>query len=207
MILALDTSGSDLVACLLDDSVQVVAARVVPGRRHQDVILEVLDELLGGGAAVAGLRAIAVVRGPGSQTGLRVGLSTAEGLAYGGRLPLLPLSSLAVAAHRTSAGGEVIAVVSAGRSNVYAQRADGERELVGRRILCGLGEVRSRVDGGAELPVTGEPALMARSEELGLRAALPTRPADQALATAVRLGLNAGALLAYHQLTGDYGEP
>ena len=206
MILALDTSGGELLACLLDDTLEVVATRVAPGPRHQDVILDVVGELLGDGAAVARLQAIAVVRGPGSQTGLRVGLSTAAGMAYGGRVGLLPLSSLAVAAHRTEVPGEVLAMVSAGRSNVYAQRAGARREMVGARVLCGIAEVTDRLGGAGAPALIGEPALMARAEALGMGVAETTRSAGGALAAAVRDALNAGALLAYHQLTGDYGE-
>lgn len=206
MILALDTSGGELVACVLDSALQGGAWRVVPGRRHQDVIIDVVDELLGGAGALAGLEAIAVVRGPGSQTGLRVGLSTALGMAYGGRLGLLPLSSLGVAASRAAGDEDVVAMVSAGRAHVYAQRAEGAAGLVGQRVLCGLAEVGDRVDGGAGLAVVGEPALMTEAARIGLRPAAPARSSQDALAAAVRQGLNAGALLAYHQLTGDYGE-
>ena len=206
MILALDTSGGELVACLLDDALQVRGARVVTGKRHQDAILDVVQGLLGGGSEVAGLRAIAVVRGPGSQTGLRVGLSTAEGMAFGGRVALLPLSSLVVAAHRAGVAGEVIAVVSAGRSNVFAQRADGARELVGPRVLCDVGQLAERIEGAPGVMVAGEPALLARAAAAGLRVASPLRAPEDALAESVRVGLNSGPLLAYHQLTGDYGE-
>ncbi len=206
MILAMDTSGAELVVCLLDHGLEVQAWRVVPGRRHQDVVIDVVSEVLGGAAVVAGLGAIAVVRGPGSQTGLRVGLSTALGMAYGGDLQMLPLNSLVVAAMRAASGEDVVAVVSAGRSNVYAQRATSNGQLAGPRVLCALSEVGETVEGGAGLPVIGEPALVSLATELGLRPALPARASQDALAGAVRQGLNAGALLAYHELTGDYGE-
>jgi len=183
-----------------------MAAFVVPGRRHQDVVMDVVRDLLGGGASVDRLDAVAVVRGPGSQTGLRVGLSTAAGLAFGGRIAILPLSSLAVAALRSRAPGEVVAIVSAGRSNVYAQRATGTRELVGPRVLCAIADIGDRLGCAVVPSLSGEPALVARAAALGMSVGEPTRPAPEALAAAVREGLNAGALLAYHQLTGDYGE-
>jgi tRNA threonylcarbamoyladenosine biosynthesis protein TsaB len=206
MILALDTSGGELVACLINAEMRVVKSRVVPGRRHQEVVLEVVEELLGTRAAVVGLSAIGVVRGPGSQTGLRVGLATAEGLAFGGRVNLLPLDSLVVAAHRSTAPGPLVAVVSAGRTNVYARAFARGPRASGTRVLCALEDVHARLGVSEPLPLSGEPQLTSRAQAMGLAVAPPRAPTE-ALAAAVREGIKAPGLLAYHQLTGDYGEP
>ena len=206
MILALDTSGGELLACLLADDLTVDASVCVPGRRHQDGILAAIEEVLGGHREVAGLTAIAVVRGPGSQTGLRVGLAAAEGLAFASRRPLLPLSSLSVAAHRAVTDGDLLAAVSAGRSNVYVQRfrASGdERFPVGARLLCGATAVRAQLTGDPAVQLAAEPALV---DSFGN--SLPTRVNNgvQALAAATREAAGKGIAMSYHQLAGDYGE-
>ncbi|MFN2463420.1 MAG: tRNA (adenosine(37)-N6)-threonylcarbamoyltransferase complex dimerization subunit type 1 TsaB [Candidatus Dormibacteria bacterium] len=206
MIIAIDTSGGDLVVSLLDQGLQLSASRIVPGRRHQDSILGALQELVGDAHTVAGLAGIAVVRGPGSQTGIRVGLSTAQGMAFGARVPLLALNSLEVAAARVTSPRPLVALVSAGRTNVYAQHVGAEGALQGARRLVALTELASDTDWIDGREVVGEAALMAQVMGLGPALASPLRGSDEALAAAVRTALQGGVQLAYHQLTGDYGE-
>ena len=205
MILALDTSGGELLACLLADDLEVTGGVCVPGRRHQETILAAVEEVLGGRQEVARLSSIAVVRGPGSQTGLRVGLAAAEGLAFASRLSLWPLSSLSVAAHRATSDGDVLAAVSAGRSNAYVQlfHARGtERVPAGARVLSGASELRDRLTDPA-LQLAAEPALM---EAIGQASRGRLNSGVLALAAATREAVRKGAAVSYHQLTGDYGE-
>ena len=206
MILALDTSGGELLICLLADDLSVVASVCLPGRRHQEGILAVVEEVLGGRREVARLTSIAVVRGPGSQTGLRVGMAAAEGLAFASRRPLLPLSSLSVAAHRAVTDGDVLAAVSAGRSNVFVRRfraRGSERIPVGARLLSGPAAVRAQLSGEPAVQLAAEPALMDTFCD-----SLPVRvnTGVQALAAATREAVGNGVAVSYHQLTGDYGE-
>lgn len=208
MILALDTSGGELVACLLDEAGELAQGVVVPGRMHQAHVLDAVARLLARDGAKA-LLAIAVARGPGSQTGLRVGLSTAEGLGFARRLPLLPLDSLAVAAHRAAlVDGEVLALVSAGRRNVYARRfrADGPaRSAVGERRLGALEEAAALVSEGPAT-VAAEPSLVEAWRAAGLGEAAPARGGAEALAAAAAEALGRDQPVAYDQLRGDYGE-
>ena len=197
MILALDTSGTELLVALVDDGRQV-AGRAVPGPRHQDQIIELVSDLAGD--RLAALEALAVSRGPGSHTGLRVGLSTASGIAFARRLPIYPLSSLAVAAQRApSQAGRVLAIVAAGRGRVYVQQfdrtGDGLRAAGARRLetLEGLA-----VEGAA---VAGEPTLLAQ-----LGAPPGARSGVDALTAAVVEAVGAGEAVNYDQLTGDYGD-
>jgi len=206
VILALDTSGGELLACLLDDDGTWQRGAAEPGGRHQARILGVVEELLGGTRA-AQLTAIAVARGPGAQTGLRVGLATAEGLGFGGRLPLLSLSSLAVAAHRLVSGGDVVAAVSAGRSNVYAQvfTASGpQRAMKGGRVRCSINDMHVQLDVDPATPVAAEPAVLA-----GMGGGVVTgssRNGWEALAAAAREALLTHPVVTYDGLAGDYGD-
>src|SRR5688572_7644865 len=99
MILALET-GSSLASLALMDGLDIVAETAF---RHRMVLsrdlMPAIDELLAGaGAAWDDVEAVAVGLGPGSFTGLRIGVVTAKALAWAARRAVLGISSLAALA-------------------------------------------------------------------------------------------------------------
>ena len=127
-ILLIETSTAQLSAALAEDGA-VTAFRTCDEPRMQAALTapyvkEVLDEK---GLTVKDLDAVCVGRGPGSYTGLRVGVSTAKGLCFGAGIPLLSAGTLDVLvseAHRLGvvpAGCRaVVPMVDARRMEVYA---------------------------------------------------------------------------------------
>ena len=113
-VLALDTATPYLVLGTLD------AERVLHrGRRHAETLLDDLEAFLAhAGLERRAIELIVVGEGPGSYTGLRVGLSTALGLARGLGVPVVGAASLAAAAARGR--GRVRALLSARNRQVYA---------------------------------------------------------------------------------------
>lgn len=96
-ILCIETSASALSVCLAEDGC-VLADRVCTEPRRQaaltaPLVKEVLDAA---GCTVKDCDAVCVSAGPGSYTGLRVGASTAKGLAFGAGIPLLAVGTLDV---------------------------------------------------------------------------------------------------------------
>jgi len=121
-ILAIETSA-ELASCalLVGDTVIV---RSTPGvRSHSQSILPMVQQLLQeAGIALADCDAIAFGAGPGSFTGVRTACGVAQGLAYGAKLPVLPLVTLEAMAEacRAATGAvEVLAVLDARMSEVY----------------------------------------------------------------------------------------
>jgi tRNA threonylcarbamoyladenosine biosynthesis protein TsaB len=201
-VLAIDTSGGELLLALVDGDGAMLGGLAEAGGRHQERVIGAISELTGPDGLVA-LAAVAVARGPGSHTGLRVGLATAEGIAFARRLPIYPLSSLAVAAHRARLErGGVTALVNAGRGRVHVQRFDTDGGGLRPSAGPALAEIEAIAVPGM---VAGEPQLMAAAAGAGLAVA-PLVPGDEALVAVVRQAIGDGSAVAYHELRGEYGD-
>jgi tRNA threonylcarbamoyladenosine biosynthesis protein TsaB len=130
-MLAFDTSTPCARVAVLSPAGDRLAAAEKVAARHSSNLLRLCDEVLRAtGTAVKDLAAIACGAGPGSFTGLRVGLAVAKGLALADRIPLVLVSSLdALAVDLTGTNGEglVLPCIDAGKGQVYGRlyRAGG----------------------------------------------------------------------------------
>jgi len=120
-LLAVDTATEICGVALAIDG-QVKAELILNrGVTHTQSVLSTIDAALGMAGISAGqVDAYAVTRGPGSFTGLRIGISTVKGLALATGKPLLGISSLDVLAHQASGRADLICpVMDARRREVY----------------------------------------------------------------------------------------
>ena len=120
MILALDTA-TRAVSLALAEAGQIVAEATWRSENNHTLELAPAVERLLAEAAVAprDLTALAVAIGPGSFTGVRIGLGFAKGLALACSLPLLGVRTLDIAIRALpAAGGQAVAVIQAGRGRV-----------------------------------------------------------------------------------------
>jgi tRNA threonylcarbamoyladenosine biosynthesis protein TsaB len=159
LILALDTClGASSVAILDGDTVR--AARSEPMTRgHQERIAVLAREIAAeAGVTFADLTRIAVTVGPGSFTGLRVGLSFAKGLATALSIPCVGINTLEALAASAQATGFVAGVLDAKMGQVYLQVFDGGKALMAPDAL----EVGVAVARLAEL-YSGGPATLVGS--------------------------------------------
>lgn len=128
-LLAFDTSTPTARVALISPTGECLVLREKTAARHSANLLALCDEILVAAALRVGdLRAIACGAGPGSFTGLRVGLAVAKGLALPTGLPLLLLSSLDALALDLAAASPgvqlLLPCIDAGKGQVYARMYD-----------------------------------------------------------------------------------
>lgn len=137
-LLAIDTSSTSTGVALCVDGKVVGASAVVKAYRHAENLFARIDLVLEeAGLTRDRLTCVAVTRGPGSFTGLRVGIATAKGLAYGLGVPVAGVSSLRSLAHpHLGFAGIVAPAVDARKSQVYASAYDCDgAEVLPERAL------------------------------------------------------------------------
>jgi tRNA A37 threonylcarbamoyladenosine modification protein TsaB len=128
MLLAIDTSTHYASVALHDGTHLVSEHTWLAKQDHTRTLMPALQRLLAdAGIDISALQAVAVALGPGSFNGLRVGLSTAKGLAVARSLPMVGASTLEILAAEYSLH-EV--TMTAGRSQIYRWKPGSDVEIV-----------------------------------------------------------------------------
>jgi len=164
MILTMDTSGRCCGVALWDAG-RIEFVETVDNLRHNEVLFERLRELLNRSAVLpSDLKAVAVSSGPGSFTGLRVGMAAAKGLCWSLNIPLIAISTLeGLAASVPRRVQRVLALMPARAREVYwnlfehdsahwnprgsfsvSEVAEVSQAVQGSVFLCGEGYQRHR---------------------------------------------------------------
>ena len=156
-LLGIDTcgpSGTVAVGGLREaHEVEIFAQRELASRTYSATLISAIEELLTGqGIGLADLGCIVVVNGPGSFTGVRVGLAAAKGLAEGAGVPVIAVSRLEVLANVANVSS---AALDAHRHEIFLRLADGSGQV--RELLAGAPEL-SGIIPSAEIAVCDDPA-------------------------------------------------
>jgi tRNA threonylcarbamoyladenosine biosynthesis protein TsaB len=123
-ILSIETSTSICSVAIHEQGELLALAEIMEPGAHAEKLVSLVDAALKqANLRLVDLAAVAVSQGPGSYTGLRIGVSTAKGIAYALDIPLIGINTLqAMAASQSIAEGEyVVAVLDARRKEVYTQ--------------------------------------------------------------------------------------
>lgn len=127
-LLAFETATEACSVAVLVDGAVHERFEIAP-RRHAELSLPWAERLLAeAGVAKSQLDAIAVGRGPGAFTGVRLAIAIAQGIALALDRPLLPVSTLAALAMRAPGDGKVLAAIDARMGEIYVAtfRREGE---------------------------------------------------------------------------------
>jgi tRNA threonylcarbamoyladenosine biosynthesis protein TsaB len=165
-MLVIDTCGNAGGVALVElfasgAKYRVAAERMLPGRETQEqLMLSIAEVLAVEGLTPGAVDVLGVVTGPGSFTGVRIGLAAVKGLAEALGSPVVAVSRLAVLAAQADTAGAVTAWLDAGRSDVFVGRyVDG---------VC-HGEWMATGSDAVEALAAGEP-LVVMEETLASRA-------------------------------------
>jgi len=135
LVLGIDTcgpSGSVALGRLAGEGVEILGLVELAGRTYSASLVAAVGDLLKEhGAALGEIGCLVVVNGPGSFTGVRVGLSAAKGFAEGAQIPVIAVSRLEVLSAKA---GVANAALDAHRHEVFLR-------LEGRELLAGSAEL------------------------------------------------------------------
>ncbi|HEY4053635.1 MAG TPA: tRNA (adenosine(37)-N6)-threonylcarbamoyltransferase complex dimerization subunit type 1 TsaB [Terriglobales bacterium] len=212
LILAADTSGKNgSIALVRFHGENAYTLDVVPlegGTFSAQLVPQIADVLAKQNLQKSDIDAFAVVSGPGSFTGLRVGLAVIKALAEILRKPIAAVSSLEALARSPKldikSGDQVIAALDAGRGEIYSGTfscSDNQALAVDQKLVA-LDEFE--INAAGQQVVTSDSKLFERLSEAKLRVALVPRPSADAIA---RLGFEktkAGEIVTPETLDASY---
>ena len=122
-LLALDCSAGACSVAVRDDAGVLAAAGTAMSRGHAEALMPMVQQVMGeAGFGWDGLDAVAATVGPGSFTGVRIGLAAARGIALAASMPTVPVTTLEAVAEAAGTGaGPLLVVLDSKRSDYYGQ--------------------------------------------------------------------------------------
>lgn len=183
-VVGFDTATDDTVVAATDGERLAFELCLPPDGRpvHSQALLEAAGEaaaVLGGWEEVD---RIAVGKGPGTFTGIRIGVATASGLSFSTGTPATGVSTLAALARSiggSTDAGRVMALLDARRGEVFGGLFDSRGNALEPPFACGPQELVEHIrkaDVSGDRPVVGGPGAVRFRDEL-VRAGLVTEPA------------------------------
>ena len=129
-ILAFETSAKAGSVALSQDGKLLAESYQNTGLTHSQTLLQMAEDLLKScGLTPRDVDAVAVAAGPGSFTGVRIGVAAAKGYAWGGQLPCYGVSTLEAMAYTAGRDGYVLPVMDARRAQVYTALFSGTQRV------------------------------------------------------------------------------
>lgn len=201
-ILALETSAKAVSAAVTEDGRVLCSGYQDTGLTHSRTLMPIVEGILKNtGLTMADIDAVAAAVGPGSFTGIRIGVAAAKGLAFAADKPVVGVSTLsAMARNAAFAGGLVVCAMDARRSQVYNALFDAEDGALTRLTpdrAIGLAELAEELRGDPRpKTLVGDGARLAF--DFLTEAGVPCRlaPAHLVMQNAMSVALEAESLAA-----------
>jgi tRNA threonylcarbamoyl adenosine modification protein YeaZ len=194
MYLAIVTASDAAGLALFENGQVLDEVNWNSGQNHTTELLPKLDELLFKNEVAAGtIKGIVVAKGPGSFNGLRVGLSTAKGLAFSLGVPIAGVSSLAAEACRyIEEGLPIIAAFEAGRNELAAATFMPEAgklpQLAAEHITTAIALTSETKEKTIFCGEINDENIEIIKQKLGEKAVFPPQPSASRVACLAKLG-------------------
>src|SRR5947209_1526185 len=197
-ILAIDTALPACSACVLDsEAAEPVSSETIPmARGHAEALMPLIERVIAHAeGGFASLERVAVTVGPGSFTGIRVGLSAARAIGVARHVPVAGVSTLAALAAPLileGADGVVVAAIDALHGSVYITGySPGGRTILSPRHAPVRDAVRALGAGPLRITGSGAPMLAIEAWSMGLKAEVLGERIAPDIAYVARLGIAA----------------
>ena len=203
-ILALDCSGKQLY--VVAEACGQKAERLFTGAQtqHSQNLLPEVDALLKSlGAELSDMDTFCAVTGPGSFTGIRIGVTTVRAFAQCFGKPCIGVNSLRLRAYNVQKTGVLVPMTDAVRGSVYLSAYQGNSVLLPAAV-CPLSEVAARVK--SALPKEFADALFIYEQDIEGIANRVAPAADNKLLTLAQELLTGGGAVPYESLAPEYAE-
>ena len=193
-ILAIDTALGACSVCMLGAGDREPAAQesVAMTRGHAEALMPMVDRVVRAGGGFGGVERVVVTVGPGSYTGLRVGVSAARAMGFALGKPVVGVSTLAaLCAPFVSAGQRslIAAAIDARNDQVYVQAVAADGAPVLAPSLLPVREAVRRIGAGPVRMVgPGAPRLAVEAWTLGMDVLVIEAPPAPDIAWVARLG-------------------
>ncbi|MGL4496007.1 MAG: tRNA (adenosine(37)-N6)-threonylcarbamoyltransferase complex dimerization subunit type 1 TsaB [Beijerinckiaceae bacterium] len=194
-VLAIDTALGACAVCVYEAGSGTVMAQETAAmdKGHAEALIPMIERVMAqvdGGFAV--IDRVAVTTGPGSYTGVRVGLSAANAIGFAAQKPVVGISTLGALAAPLIAAGEgtaVAAAIDARHGDIYLQllTASG-RSILNPRQIAAKEAARMMGSGPVRLVGSGAPRLAVEAWTIGIDAVVVDAPAAAAIVWIARLG-------------------
>lgn len=211
LILSIDTSGRSGGITLAEgdeESFRVVESSPIAGGTFSAQLIPTLASMLQQhGFAAKDLAGLVAVSGPGSFTGLRVGLSAIKGLAEILKTPIATVSLLEALVISSGQQGQVAAALDAGRDEIFfgLYNIAGERGFILKEQLLTIPEFASLIEKPeATLLVTSDETVAGLASSAGVRVQKADRPGSEAAAQIGLRKLLAGETVGVEELDANY---
>jgi len=147
LILAISTSSNTCSVSLLEDDKCIQELNIINQRTHSENLMPLIDELFKTTKlSLKDVNLIACDNGPGSFTGIRIGISTVKAMAEAMQIPVISVSSLeALSYNATDSSKYIVSLIDARNNQVYCGIFNENHELVEEYMADDISNVMQKI--------------------------------------------------------------